>query len=144
MIEHNHMKMQSKKSAGLLMLRIRAQQVEVFLVQPGGPFRAKKNEEVWTLPKGEFGDDEEPFSAAQREFREETGFTPTGPYLELGSVRKKSGKVVFVCAFASQQILSALREVAAFDIPLAKNQRCVETQWRSATGSRTRSPTQQR
>ena len=71
---------------------------EVFLVHPGGPYWVKKNEGAWTLPKGEY-DDEEPLSAAQREFHEETGFHASGPFLELDSVRQKSGKVVLAWAF---------------------------------------------
>ena len=54
---------------------------------------------AWTLPKGEYGPDEDALSAAKREFREETGFTATGEFLELGSVRQKSGKIVAAWAF---------------------------------------------
>jgi predicted NUDIX family NTP pyrophosphohydrolase len=89
-----------KRSAGLLMYRRRtAREVEVFLVHPGGPIWAKKNEGSWTLPKGEYDADEDPLSAAKREFHEETGFTATGEFLELGSVRQKSGKIVAAWAF---------------------------------------------
>ena len=92
------------------MFRTTAGLVEVLLVHPGGPFWAKKNEGAWTLPKGEFDDAEEPLEAARREFHEETGFTAAGPFLELGSVRQKSGKVMFAWAFAGdcdpQQLVS--------------------------------------
>ncbi len=73
--------------------------LEVFLVHPGGPYWSKKEEGVWTLPKGEYEDGEEAIAAAQREFQEETGFIAIGPFLELGSVRQKSGKVVAAWAF---------------------------------------------
>lgn len=64
----------AKQSAGLLMFRKSGDSHEVFLVHPGGPYCAKKDEGVWTLPKGEYEDGEEPLGAARREFREETGF----------------------------------------------------------------------
>jgi predicted NUDIX family NTP pyrophosphohydrolase len=93
------MKKAPKRSAGLLMYRSRDGEFEVFLVHPGGPFWAKKNEGAWTIPKGEYEADEEPLDAAQREFREETGFLAAGPFMGLGSVRQKSGKVVIAWAF---------------------------------------------
>src|SRR5438270_13182415 len=68
--------------------------LEVFLVHPGGPFWAKKDLGAWTLPKGEYDDEEEPLAAARREFTEETGFTAEGEFLELDRITQKSGKVV--------------------------------------------------
>ena len=88
-----------KRSAGLLMYRKRKGKLEVFLVHPGGPIWARKNEGAWTLPKGEYEADEDPLLAARREFHEETGFRADGPFMELGSVRQKSGKVVTAWAF---------------------------------------------
>ncbi len=73
--------------------------LEVFLVHPGGPYWVKKDKGAWTLPKGEFDDGEEPLAAAQREFQEETGFVACAPFLDLGSVQQKSGKVVLAWAF---------------------------------------------
>ena len=90
----------TKQSAGLLMFRKVGQSYEVFLVHPGGPSWAKKDKGAWTLPKGEYEEGEEPLRAAEREFIEETGFIAQGPFLELGSVRQKSGKVVQAWAFA--------------------------------------------
>jgi predicted NUDIX family NTP pyrophosphohydrolase len=87
-----------KRSAGLLMYRHRDNALEVFLVHPGGPFWAKKDLGAWTLPKGEYTDDEEPLAAAIREFREETGFTPEGDFLPLGDIRQAGGKLVTVWA----------------------------------------------
>jgi predicted NUDIX family NTP pyrophosphohydrolase len=75
------------------MYRRQQNDVQVFLVHPGGPYWAKKDQGVWTIPKGEYGD-EEPFAAAKREFVEETGFTAHGEFLSLGEVRQKSGKLV--------------------------------------------------
>jgi len=72
---------------------------EVFLVHPGGPYWSKKNEGFWTLPKGEYEIGEEPLAAAIREFQEETGFKVSEPFLELGSIRQKSGKLVIAWAF---------------------------------------------
>jgi predicted NUDIX family NTP pyrophosphohydrolase len=88
-----------KRSAGLLMYRRTVGRVEVFLVHPGGPYWSKKNEGSWTIPKGEYESDEEPLAAAIREFQEETGFKVSAPFLELGSVRQKGGKVVLAWAF---------------------------------------------
>jgi predicted NUDIX family NTP pyrophosphohydrolase len=88
-----------KRSAGLLMYRRHRDEVEVFLVHPGGPLWAKKDLEAWGVPKGEYGDDEEPLDAARREFFEETGFTASGEFLELGEVKLKSGKRVVAWAF---------------------------------------------
>ena len=73
--------------------------LEVFLVHPGGPYWAKKDEGFWTVPKGEYEPDEEPLGAAIREFQEETGFNVSGSFVELGSVRQKSGKLVVTWAF---------------------------------------------
>jgi len=63
----------AKRSAGLLLFRESAAGLEVLLVHPGGPFWAKKDDGAWSIPKGEFGDDEEPLTAAKREFEEEMG-----------------------------------------------------------------------
>ena len=75
---------------------------EVFLVHPGGPYWAKKDLGVWSIPKGMFEPGEEALDAARREFREETGFTPPdGPFEPLGSIAQPNGKVVeiwSVCA----------------------------------------------
>jgi predicted NUDIX family NTP pyrophosphohydrolase len=86
-------------SAGLLMFRRMNGQSEVFLVHPGGPMWAKKDLGAWTLPKGEYGPDEPPLDAARREFTEETGFKTKGPFIEIGSVRQRSGKIVTAWAF---------------------------------------------
>ncbi|BCS53886.1 NUDIX domain-containing protein [Geobacter sp. SVR] len=83
-----------KKSAGILMYRFRNEQLEVFLVHPGGPFWAKKDAGSWSIPKGEYGAGEDALAVARREFREETGFEVQGLFLELGTVRQPGGKLV--------------------------------------------------
>jgi predicted NUDIX family NTP pyrophosphohydrolase len=89
----------TKRSAGLLMYRKLKDEMEVFLVHPGGPLWEKKDQGAWTVPKGEYEENEESLAAAQREFFEETGFIASGDFIELGSVRQKSGKVVIAWAF---------------------------------------------
>lgn len=73
--------------------------LEVFLVHPGGPFYKNKDMGAWTIPKGGVEEGESFLEVAKREFREETGITPEGEYLELGSVIQKGGKEVFAWAF---------------------------------------------
>ena len=84
-----------KSSAGLLLYR---QPLEVFLVHPGGPFWAHKDDGSWSIPKGEFEPGEDPLAAAQREFTEETGFTATGHFTVLTPLKQKSGKIVHAWA----------------------------------------------
>lgn len=92
--------MPRRNSAGLLMYRIRNGQLQVLVVHPGGPFWAKKDAAAWLIPKGEIEAGEEEFATAQREFQEETGVVPAGPFLDLGEVTHKSGKRVRAWAFA--------------------------------------------
>jgi predicted NUDIX family NTP pyrophosphohydrolase len=82
-----------------MMYRRSIGDLEVFLVHPGGPIWAKKDKGAWTIPKGEYEEDENPLVAARREFEEETGFQATGEFLDLGSIRQKSGKIVTGWAF---------------------------------------------
>lgn len=84
-----------KKSAGILLYRRRKEQLEFFLVHPGGPFWKNKDAGAWTIPKGEFDDDEESLDAAKREFKEETGVTISGDFIELTPIKQKSGKWVY-------------------------------------------------
>ena len=90
---------QSKLSAGLLMYRRSEGTLEVLLVHPGGPFFANKDEGAWTIPKGLPEPGEDLLQAAQREFEEETGIKPTGPFTLLTPVKQKGGKVVHAWAF---------------------------------------------
>ena len=86
-------------SAGLLLYRRAPGGLEVFLAHPGGPFWVRKDEGAWTIPKGVVDEGEELLAAARREFEEETGIRPEGPFLPLGSVRQKAGKVVHAWAW---------------------------------------------
>jgi len=86
-------------SAGLLMFRLRKGELEVFLAHPGGPYFTRKDNGHWTIPKGEVQAGEDLLDTAQREFEEEVGLKPTGPFLELGSIRQKGGKTVHGWAF---------------------------------------------
>jgi predicted NUDIX family NTP pyrophosphohydrolase len=88
-----------KQSAGLMMYRRNGDSMEVFLVHPGGPYWARKDKGAWTIPKGEYGEEEDALDAAKREFIEETGFAVKGEMRELGYVKQKSGKVVRAWAF---------------------------------------------
>lgn len=90
-----------KKSAGILPYRKQNDTYEVFLVHPGGPFWAKKDLHSWSVTKGEFNDQEEPFKAAIREFKEETSFDINGDFLELNSVKQPSGKILYAWAVES-------------------------------------------
>ena len=87
-----------KTSAGLLLYRDRNGVLEVFLVHPGGPFWAHKDEGVWSIPKGEFEPGEDPLDAARREFTEETSLTATGEFVPLKPLKQKSGKIVHAWA----------------------------------------------
>ena len=86
-------------SAGLLMCRWRGEDLEYFLVHPGGPFFKNKDAGVWSIPKGIPENGEELLDAAVREFREETGINPSPPYYKLSNIRQKNGKTVHAWAF---------------------------------------------
>jgi predicted NUDIX family NTP pyrophosphohydrolase len=89
-----------RMSAGLLMYRVCQGQLEVFLAHPGGPFFRKKEEGHWSIPKGEIEPGEPLLDAARREFAEEIGMEASGPFLPLGTVKQKGGKIVHAWAFA--------------------------------------------
>lgn len=88
----------AKQSAGLLMFRRLEGGIQVLLAHPGGPLFVRKDLGVWSIPKGEYGPDEDAQAAAKREFEEETGFVPFGEFLELTPVQQASGKVVHAWA----------------------------------------------
>jgi predicted NUDIX family NTP pyrophosphohydrolase len=89
-------------SAGLLMYRIseRENLLEVLLVHPGGPYWKNKDAGAWTIPRGNVEPGEDLLLGAIREFSEETGLVPEGPFISLGEVRHRSGKRVHVWAFS--------------------------------------------
>lgn len=117
----------AKRSAGLLLYRRRAT-LEVFLVHPGGPFWAKKDLGVWSIPKGEIEPGENPLAAAMREFTEETGFAVPGPARGLGTVQQSSGKLVSAWAIEGDCDPDAL-----------KSNLC-EVEWPSRSGRRIEIP----
>jgi predicted NUDIX family NTP pyrophosphohydrolase len=90
-----------RRSAGILLHRDAGGGIEVLLVHPGGPFWARRDAGVWSIPKGEYSDGEDPLDAARREFAEELGSrAPDGDPADLGEIRQKSGKVVHGWALA--------------------------------------------
>ncbi len=86
-------------SAGLLLYRRPQGGLEVFLAHPGGPFWRGRELGAWTIPKGLATAGEELLDAARREFEEETGIAPREPFLPLGSIRQKAGKVIHAWAW---------------------------------------------
>ncbi|MFT3794648.1 NUDIX domain-containing protein [Flavobacterium sp.] len=85
------------QSAGILLYK-KTPELMVLLAHPGGPFWKNKDRESWSIPKGEFTDDEDPLDAAIREFEEETGTRPDGHFIALQSVTLQSGKTVMAWA----------------------------------------------
>ena len=102
-------------SAGLLMYRQGPGGLEVLLAHPGGPYWTRKDDGAWMLPKGELAPGEDPLAGARREFAEEIGIDPPGPYASLGEVVQKGGKRVLAWAvagdFAPEQLRSSLFEM---------------------------------
>ena len=90
----------ARKSAGLLMYRFRGNELEVFLVHPGGPFWAGKDLGSWSIPKGEYASNlEMPLDVAKREFREETGYEADGDFIPLIPVKQPGQKIITAWAF---------------------------------------------
>jgi predicted NUDIX family NTP pyrophosphohydrolase len=98
-----------KRSAALLVFRKAPDGIEVFLVHPGGPFWAKKDLGAWSLPKGEFGDDEDGLAAAKREFSEEVGQKVDGDFIALTPVKQRGGKIVHAWAVESEVDAAAVK-----------------------------------
>jgi predicted NUDIX family NTP pyrophosphohydrolase len=113
-----------KESAGLLMFRRGGEGIEVLLGHPGGPFWATRHEGAWTIPKGGPDPGEALLDTAIREFREETSFEPCGPYLPLGQITQRSGKIVHAWAFEGDCDPAGLVSVT------------VETEWPPRSGRR--------
>jgi len=86
--------MAKKWSAGVLLYRMRGREVEVFLVHPGGPYWARKDDGVWSIPKGEYDIGDDPLATAKQEFREETGSEVAGSFRALTPLTQPGGKVV--------------------------------------------------
>ena len=87
-----------RKSAGILLYRITKEEPEFFLVHPGGPFWINKDAGAWSIPKGEYSDNEGALTAAVREFEEETGKKLFGDFIALTPIIQKAGKQVHAWA----------------------------------------------
>ncbi len=87
-----------RQSSGILLYRFSGEQLQFLLVHPGGPFFRNKDEGSWSIVKGEFRDDEDPLTAAKREFMEETGQQVNGKFIELDPIVQKGGKKVYCWA----------------------------------------------
>jgi predicted NUDIX family NTP pyrophosphohydrolase len=99
----------AKQSAGLLLYRYRSSQLEVLLAHPGGPFWQNRDAGAWSIPKGEFGDNEDALAAAQREFQEETGLVASGDFMPLRSIKQRSGKTVHAWLVACDLDVSRIK-----------------------------------
>ena len=115
-------------TAGLLAFVVDSE-LAVFLVHPGGPFWARRDEGAWSIPKGLCEEGEDPFAAAQREFAEEVGAPPPeGPVIDLGEIAQRGGKLIRVWAAPAPPTLSF---VSSNDF---------EVEWPRRSGSMTRFP----
>ena len=83
-----------KKSAGILLYKFNGNEIQFFLVHPGGPFWKNKDAGAWTIPKGEFEYGEDGFATAKREFKEETGSEIDDNFIALTPIKQKGGKLV--------------------------------------------------
>lgn len=110
----------SLHSAGILLYRFAAGRLEVMLVHPGGPYWMNKDEGAWTLPKGLCEADETLLEAAQREFREETGFEAAGMSISLGEIKQPSGKIVHAWA-VEQDVDTSLLTSNTFSLEWPRN-----------------------
>jgi predicted NUDIX family NTP pyrophosphohydrolase len=111
----------AKQSAGLLLYRPGEPGLEVLLVHPGGPFYARKDAGVWSLPKGELEPREEPLAVALREFEEELGSAAPADrraLVDLGTVQQKGGKIVRAwCAPGDFDVTQATSSTFAVEWP---------------------------
>ena len=100
----------AKKSAGILLYRLKGPDIEILLVHPGGPFWAKRDTQAWSIPKGEYDAGEDAYRAALREFEEELGAPcPPAVPIDLGEIRYSSGKRIAAWAVAGDFDPSKLR-----------------------------------
>jgi predicted NUDIX family NTP pyrophosphohydrolase len=91
------------------MYRRAGAELEVLLVHPGGPYRRKKDEGSWSIPKGEIADGEDVEVAARREFMEETGVAFSGSLDPLGEIRQRGGKRVIAFAVEGDVDVQTIR-----------------------------------
>lgn len=97
-----------KTSAGILLFKKENNDLFYFLVHPGGPFWKNKDSGAWSIPKGEIEPDEDPLERAQIEFKEETGQSVKGKFIELSPIRQKGGKTVYAWAIEGDLETSVL------------------------------------
>lgn len=112
----------------MLMFRRRDGRLEVLIAHPGGPFWANRDLGAWTIPKGLAEPGEELLAAARRELAEETGLRPDGPFISLGSIRQKSGKVVHAWACEGDAD------------PAALTSNVISVEWPAGSGNRIEFP----
>ncbi|HJR21107.1 MAG TPA: NUDIX domain-containing protein [Dongiaceae bacterium] len=117
-----------KRSAALLVYRRARPGIEVFLVHPGGPFWARKDLGAWSIPKGEFDDNEDGLAAARREFLEEVGQPIDGDFIALTPVKQRGGKMVHAWAVEGEVDAAAVKS----------NE--FEMEWPPRSGRKTRFP----
>jgi predicted NUDIX family NTP pyrophosphohydrolase len=96
----------SASSAGILLYRRTSPKLEVLLVHPGGPYWRKKDEGVWSIPKGEIDEGEDAEIAARREVQEETGVALSVP---LDEIRQRGGKRVIAFAAGGDLEVQTIR-----------------------------------
>ena len=99
-------------SAGMILFRRGAVEVEVLLVLPGGPYWRRKDVGAWQIPKGAVESGEEPLDGAFREVEEELGFRPSGEPLPLGRIRQTGGKWVEAFAMEAAFEPATLKSIA--------------------------------
>ena len=120
--------MAKKYSAGILLYRCGPGGLEVLLVHPGGPFWAKRDDQAWSIPKGEYPPEEDALAAARREFAEETGSEIHGHFTALRPLKQPSGKLVSAWAIAGE-----------FD-PASLNSNTFQMEWPPRSGQRQEFP----
>ena len=91
------------------MFKHRGSNLQVLLVHPGGPFWTKKDVGAWSIPKGEYEEDEDPLEAAKREFEEETGIKADGNFITLGQGKQLAGKMISAWAFEGDCLPAEVR-----------------------------------
>ena len=98
-----------RQSAGLVMYRYRNSILEVFLVHPGGPYWAKKDDGSWSIPKGEYSDEEDLLATAKREFKEETSYDAEGEFMSLTPIKQPGGKLISAWALEGDCDASSIK-----------------------------------
>ncbi len=115
-------------SHGLLLFVRESDGLSVLLVHPGGPYWRNKDDGAWSIPKGLADDGEDGLAAARREFFEETGLKPRGPFIELNAEKQKGGKLVHCWAFEGERV------------PIALGASMFEIEWPPRSGKMARFP----